>query len=226
MPVLLLGKELAFPPPELAEEDGLLAFGGDLSPQRLLLAYRKGIFPWFSEGTPISWWSPDPRLVLFPDQMRISRSLRKVIRQRRFEVSADQAFPDVIRRCARNPLPGRQSTWITSGMIKAYCRLHEMGYAHSLECWKEGELAGGLYGVSLGRLFFGESKFSLQPNASKVALARLSELMIEWGFDLIDCQLPSPHLLRLGARQIPRRRFLQLLKRGLRFEDRVGKWEV
>ena len=226
MPVFLLGKELAFPPPQLAERDGLLAFGGDLSPQRLLLAYREGIFPWFSEDTPISWWSPDPRLVLFPEQLRISRSLRKVIRQKRFQVTADRAFRQVIGHCASNPLPGRDSTWITSGMIEAYCRLHELGYAHSLECWKEGELAGGLYGISLGRLFFGESKFSLLANASKVALAKLSEKMIEWEFDLIDCQLPSPHLLRLGAREIPRNEFLQLLKKGLRFEDKVGKWEI
>lgn len=224
MPVFLIGPQLAFPPPQLSEPDGLLALGGDLSARRLLLAYRHGIFPWFSAGSPILWWSPDPRTVLFPRELHVSRRLQRQLRQERFEVKADSAFDQVISCCAANRRPGREDTWITPEMKKAYIRLHGMGYAHSIEAWRDGRLAGGLYGVSLGSLFFGESMFTLESNASKVALARLAEKAIEWGFRLIDCQMHTEHLSGLGARGIPRDEFLQHLKEGLLSPDRRGKW--
>ena len=209
----------AFPDIEsaLIEPNGLLAIGGDLSPVRLMHAYRRGIFPWYSDGQPILWWSPDPRAVLFPGCMYVSRSLRKVIRQRRFRVSCDRAFDEVMAACAR-PRPGQDGSWITGGMMKAYSALHELGHAHSLECWREGTLAGGIYGVAIGRVFFGESMFSGESNASKVALAELCSL----GFELIDCQIPNPHLGRLGAEMIPRRAFAGLLRRWCEAEPVFG----
>lgn len=191
----------------LIEPNGLLAIGGDLSPARLMHAYRRGIFPWYSDGQPILWWSPDPRAVLFPGCMHVSRSLRKVIRQRRFKVTCNRAFDDVMGGCAE-PRPGQQGTWITGGMKRAYLALHRLGHAHSLECWREGRLAGGIYGVAIGRVFFGESMFSRESNASKVALAELCSM----GFKLIDCQIPNPHLARMGAEMIPRRQFAELLQ--------------
>ena len=198
----------AFPDPELAleEPNGLLAAGGDLGPRRLLHAYRRGIFPWFSEGQPILWWSPDPRAVLWPDALRSSRSLRRTLRRGTFTVTGDTAFDRVVRECAA-PRAGQDGTWITRGMAAAYGRLHRAGHAHSIECWRGADLAGGLYGVAIGRVFFGESMFSRAPDASKAALAHLCTL----GFDLIDCQLPNPHLARLGAVEMDRRRFRALL---------------
>ena len=198
----------AFPEIEsaLVEPNGLLAIGGDLSPARLMHAYRRGIFPWYSDGQPILWWSPDPRAVMFPGRMHVSRSLRKVIRQRRFRVTCNQAFDEVVAGCAE-PRPGQQGTWITGGMESAYLALHRLGHAHSLECWREERLAGGIYGVAIGRVFFGESMFSRESNASKVALAELCSM----GFKLIDCQIPNPHLDRLGAEMIPRRHFAEFL---------------
>ena len=182
--------------------NGLLAVGGDLSPERLLCAYRRGIFPWFSDGQPVLWWAPDPRAVLFPENLRVSRSLKKTLRQRRFALSADLAFSEVIRHCAM-PRAASDSTWITADMMRAYCRLHTLGHARSIEAWQDGELAGGLYGVAVGRVFCGESMFSRVRDASKAALVGLARL----GYRLIDCQIPNPHLERLGAVCVPRRTF-------------------
>ena len=197
-----------FPDPRFAldEPNGLLAAGGDLGPERLLYAYRRGIFPWFSEGQPILWWSPDPRAVLWPETFHVSRSLRRTQRRATFTVSTDTAFGRVVRECAA-PRPGREDTWITPEMAAAYGRLHHAGYAHSVECWRGGDLVGGLYGVAIGRVFFGESMFSRAPDASKIALAHLCTL----GFGLIDCQIPNAHLARLGAVEMSRRRFLARL---------------
>lgn len=195
----------------LAEPDGLLAIGGDLSPGRILAAYRQGIFPWYSEGQPILWWSPDPRTVLFPDQLTLSRSLRKTLRRKCFDITWDTAFTEVIDACAA-PRPDAEGTWITAEMADAYTRLHELGYAHSVEARVDGALVGGLYGIALGRVFFGESMFSRRSDASKVAFAHLVHRLRLLGFALIDCQVYSPHLARLGARAIPRDRFIALLR--------------
>ena len=202
----------AFPPAERALDDpeGLLAIGGDLSAARLLAAYRAGIFPWFSEGQPVLWWSPNPRCVLPPDQIRISRSLAKRLRNGHFQVTFNTAFGAVMDGCAA-PRKDSASTWITKSMRTAYLRLFQRGYAHSVECWRDGRLAGGLYGVALGRVFFGESMFSRRPDASKVALATLAERLQARQFRLIDCQVDSAHMRRLGARPIDRARFLRLL---------------
>ena len=224
MPVFVLSEELVFPPPRLAAADGLLAVGGDLSRERLLLAYRMGIFPWYSEGEPILWWSPDPRLVLYPGEFRIPRSLAKVIRRGDFTVSMDEAFPDVIDECARVRRESGEGTWIVPEMRKAYCGLHGAGFAHSVEVWREGQLAGGLYGIALGRSFFGESMFTRVTNASKVALAALVRHVQALAFELIDCQVTTGHLMRLGAREIPRERFLELLGHSLRGPSRPSRW--
>ena len=191
--------------------DGLLAVGGDLEPERLLLAYRMGIFPWYSPGDTILWWAPDPRLVLFPDEFYCSSRLARKLRQGRFEFSLNRDFGAVIRACADIPRPGQDGSWLDEAMIEAYCRLHQMGYAHSVECWQGGELVGGIYGVSLGRLFFGESMFSRVPDASKAALAHLVVGLKQAGATMIDCQIKSNHLLSLGARLIPARAFYQQL---------------
>ncbi len=214
MPVYQLIDQPVFPPPSLAEPGGLLAVGGDLSPARLLLAYSTGIFPWYNEGDPILWWSPDPRCIFEPQEVRISHSLAKILRRGEFAVTFDEAFPEVIGACAEMRLKQGDGTWITQEMLNAFCRLHELGYAHSVECWRKGELAGGLYGVCLGRCFFGESMFHRAANASKVALAVLAGRLRERNFELIDGQLPNPHLFSLGAREIPREEFLQRLRRG------------
>lgn len=211
MPVFRLTRELVFPHPSYAESGGLLAVGGDLSAERLLLAYAQGIFPWYSEESPILWWSPDPRLVLFPDDLKISRSLGRVLRKKTFALTADRAFGDVIRACAEVRTRAGGDTWITSAMVDAYERLHELGFAHSIESWHEGELAGGLYGVALGRVFFGESMFTRITDASKVAFVGLVELLRELEFDLLDCQTETGHLKRFGARMIPRDEFLARL---------------
>jgi leucyl/phenylalanyl-tRNA--protein transferase len=218
-------KDLRFPPAHLASPEGLLAIGGDLRAERLLEAYRHGIFPWYSEGQPILWWSPDPRAVLFPERLKVSRSLRKSLRSTRFTVTLDTRFREVMQACAQ---PRKQSadggTWITPEMLDAYVRLHELGLAHSVETWRDGELVGGLYGVALGAAFFGESMFSRASDASKVALVQLVGQLAAWGFRIVDCQLPSPHLSSLGAEEIPRREFMDRLDEALKQPDRCGPW--
>ena len=206
-----------FPDVELAlsEPDGLLAIGGDLSAARLLDAYRQGIFPWYGQGQPILWWSPDPRLVLFPGELRISRSLRRTLRKGHFRVSMDTDFAGVIGACA-GPRDGADGTWITRPMQAAYIRLHEVGHAHSVECRLDGELAGGLYGVSIGRVFFGESMFARRSDASKVAFVWLVRQLQRWGFGLIDCQVHTRHLASLGARDIPRQEFSRMIEENCR----------
>jgi len=207
---------LDFPPLERALRDpnGLLAAGGDLTPDRLIQAYRHGCFPWFQDGQPILWWSPDPRTVLLPSELHVSRSLSKVIRQQRYCVSFDQCFTEVIRACAA-PRSYAAETWITTPMQDAYLELHKRGIAHSVEVWHGQELVGGLYGLAMGQLFFGESMFSRADNASKVGFATLVEHLRAWGFVLIDCQMPTEHLISLGARSIPRTEFAQYLKNHL-----------
>ena len=226
MPVFEIPEDLIFPPPHLAEENGLLGVGGDLSVERLLLAYSMGIFPWYSQGEPILWWSPDPRLVLFLDELKISRSLKQTIKKGIYRVTMDEAFEDVIKECARVHSEKDGNTWITDEMIDAYIRLHKTGYAHSVEVWNNGELSGGLYGVSLGRAFFGESMFTKKTDASKVALVYLVRQLKDWSFDFIDCQVPTQHLIRMGAREIPRTEFLQLLRKALSAPTIRGKWKI
>jgi leucyl/phenylalanyl-tRNA--protein transferase len=224
--VFRLGRDIVFPDPALAEPDGLLAIGGDLSPERLLTAYAEGIFPWYDERSPILWWSPDPRLVLEPSRLHVSRSLARTIRRGAYRVSADAAFEQVIRRCADHPRPGQSGTWITSEMIEAYLRLHRLGFAHSFEAWAGSSLAGGLYGVSLGGAFFGESMFADRPDASKVAFARCVEWLAAHGVALVDCQVRTEHLVSLGAREIPRAEFLVRLPHLLERPALRGKWAL
>ncbi len=223
MPVYRLPEAVRFPPVDHAVKSGLLAVGGDLSPERLLAAYREGIFPWYGDGEPILWWSPDPRFVLFPDELHVSRSMRQFLKKGIVRITFDRDFRGVISAC-RGPRPGQDGTWITAEMREAYCVLHDLGYAHSVEVWQGEELAGGLYGVSLGRAFFGESMFSAIPNASKAALITLVAQLRERGFDLIDCQVDTAHLAGLGARPIPRRTFRTLLQRSLGHETLRGNW--
>jgi len=225
MPVFCLSDQIIFPDPELSREDGLLAVGGDLCLERLILAYRMGIFPWYSDGEPVLWWSPDPRLVLYPEALHVSRSLMKTIRQGRFHVTLDQDFRQVISACAGAPRERQMGTWITTDMMDAYCRLHEAGFAHSVEVWHQGELAGGLYGVSLGKCFFGESMFTRSSNASKVGLVTLVKLLQKWSFSFIDCQVITRHLVQLGAREIPRKQFLAELRLALAWPTHKGTWE-
>jgi leucyl/phenylalanyl-tRNA--protein transferase len=217
---------LDFPDVSLAlrEPDGLLAVGGDLTTDRIMSAYRRGIFPWYSENQPILWWSPDPRTVLFPARLKISRSLRKTLRRARFRVSMDEAFQQVIAACAA-PRPGSSGTWITREMADAYNRLHRSGYAHSVECWIDGQLAGGLYGVAIGRVFFGESMFSRVSDASKVAFAWLVRQLRAWGFGLVDCQVYSAHLASLGAEEIPRAKFVDYLNVLCNNEHHTAQWK-
>jgi leucyl/phenylalanyl-tRNA--protein transferase len=212
MPIFLLNDELIFPEVEHATNEGIVAVGGDLRPERLLLGYASGIFPWYSNGEPIIWWSPDPRFVLFPSELKVSRSMRKILRQGVFSITFDKAFERVIGHCRRIKRKGQRGTWITPEMQKAYIRLFKLGFAHSVEAWKDGELAGGLYGVSLGKVFFGESMFSRVSNASKACLITLVEHLAEMGFELIDSQVYTRHLETLGAREIPRSEYLTLLK--------------
>jgi leucyl/phenylalanyl-tRNA--protein transferase len=202
-----------FPHVERAMRDpnGLLAAGADLSPRRLIDAYVQGIFPWFGDDDPVLWWSPDPRMVLFVDELHVSRSLRRVIRSQRFEVRFDTAFRQVMVACGE-PRPDQEGTWITPAMLEAYTRLHELGYGHSVESWVDGELAGGLYGVAIGRMFYGESMFTRRSDASKVALVATVRQLGRWGFRLIDCQMPTLHLASLGAREIPRVDFLEQVR--------------
>ena len=225
MPVYRLRSDLAFPPPDHAEPSGLLAVGGDLSSERLLLAYSLGIFPWY-EKPPILWFSPDPRMVIEPERLHVARRLRRRLRQGHFQMSLDTAFPRVIRACAEVRRDGDPGTWITPDMLEAYVALHELGYAHSCEAWRDGELAGGVYGVSLGAAFFAESMFHVATDASKAALTTLVEQLAAWGFSLFDCQLPTPHLASLGATPWPRERFLAALESALRTPTRRGPWTL
>ncbi|MCG6552668.1 MAG: leucyl/phenylalanyl-tRNA--protein transferase [Candidatus Magnetominusculus sp. LBB02] len=224
MPVFALSEELRFPPPELAEDDGLLAVGGDLSVERLLMAYRRGIFPWYMKEHPILWWSPDPRLVLFPEEFKLSRSMRQTINRGQFGITFDRAFVEVVELCAAVKRKDSNGTWITDDMLAAYAALHKAGYAHSVESWSDGQLAGGLYGVATGRAFFGESMFALKANASKAALAALVKQLGLWGFMFIDCQVVTQHLISLGAREISRREFMAMLRVALKMPAYTGQW--
>ena len=214
-----------FPPVSkaLKSPNGLLCAGGDLSAQRIVQAYSHGIFPWYSEGDPILWWSPDPRMVLFPDELKVSRSLRKSLARGIYETRFDTAFRDVIEACAA-PRDGQAGTWIVAEMVEAYVRLHELGFAHSVESWHEGRLVGGLYGMALGQAFFGESMFARAPDASKVALVQLVERLRAEGCGVIDCQQATAHLASLGAREIPRKAFAQLVQESIQYPPTGQRW--
>ncbi len=217
----------AFPPvtAALTEPNGLLAAGGELSSTRLIDAYRHGIFPWFSPGQPILWWSPDPRTVIVPRELKISRSLAKTLRNRAYEVRADSNFDAVVRACAL-PRPDQGGTWISDAMIAAYGALHELGIAHSIETWIDGELAGGLYGIALGRMFYGESMFSHATDASKIALVHLARQLERWQFGMIDCQMHTAHLASLGARELPRAEFIRKVQDLVNYENVSGPWTL
>ncbi|MEQ1582592.1 MAG: leucyl/phenylalanyl-tRNA--protein transferase [Candidatus Nitrotoga sp.] len=224
--ITLLNIGTPFPPVEqaLLKPNGLLAVGDNLSADRLLDAYRQGIFPWFNAGEPILWWSPDPRMVLIPEEFKISRSLRKTLRDKNYEVRTDSAFEQVMRACAA-PRCEQAGTWIHDDMIAAYTELHQMGVAHSVETWVNGNLVGGLYGISIGRMFYGESMFSHATDASKIALAHLTAQLQRWGYGMIDCQMSTPHLASLGACEIPRAEFMLRLKELIHCPDIPLKWQ-
>jgi len=224
MTIYRLFDEPVFPDPEEADPDGLLAVGGDLSPQRLLTAYANGIFPWYGDDSPILWWSTNPRLVLFPEEFHMPRSLRRVLNKGTFTFTMDTRFSSVIRRCACCPRPEQEGSWIVDDMVEAYVLLHELGYAHSVEAWQGDDLVGGLYGVSLGSVFYGESMFYHVPDASKAAFAVLVDQLRKWDFSLIDCQQTTHHLLRFGARELQRYQFLQLIREGMERPSREGLW--
>jgi leucyl/phenylalanyl-tRNA--protein transferase len=220
------GRDLRFPPVEQASPEGLLAVGGDLRPERLLEAYRHGIFPWYNDDQPILWWSPDPRTVLFPEKLHISRSLKRSLRPGLFTVTLDRCFRDVMQHCAGpRPQYPEGGTWITDAMLESYTGLHELGYAHSVETWKDGVLVGGVYGVALGGAFFAESMFAHVDDASKVALVRLVRQLHAWGFSIIDCQQSSPHVVRFGAEEISRREFVGRLSAAVTLPDQRGRWQ-
>jgi leucyl/phenylalanyl-tRNA--protein transferase len=223
MPIFQLTEDFVFPPVHRASDSGILAIGGDLSPGRLLTAYRLGIFPWYSKDDPIIWWSPDPRFVLFPGELHISRSMKKVLRQNSFRITYDHNFFGVITAC-RKPRPKEKETWITKDMLEAYCSLHLLGYAHSAEAWCGEHLVGGIYGVSLGRCFFGESMFSLMDNASKAALVHLVGRLKNLNFQILDCQVYTSHMETLGARFMPREKFITLLEKALNHDTLRGNW--
>ncbi|MBI6875233.1 leucyl/phenylalanyl-tRNA--protein transferase [Clostridium aciditolerans] len=213
MPIFGLSDDLIFPHPSLAEEDGLLAVDGDLSPERLILAYRNGIFPWFSEDEPILWWSPDPRFILYPKDIKVSHSMKKLLKKNTYKISFDTCFRDVISNCSN--LRKESGTWITNDMIEAYCKLHELGYAHSVEAWYEDKLVGGLYGISIGKCFFGESMFSTMSNASKAAFITLCKKLEVKEYIMVDCQVYTEHLESLGAVNVSREKFLELVEEGI-----------
>jgi leucyl/phenylalanyl-tRNA--protein transferase len=219
-----LTNELSFPPVEEAEDWGGLALGGDLSPERLLLAYRSGIFPWYEYGQPIIWHAPDPRFVLFPEDLKVSKSMRPVFNQKKFRVTLDTDFRSVIGGCQQQSRYGQNGTWITDEMLEAYCYLHKLGYAHSVEVWKDEEIVGGLYGVSLGNIFFGESMFTRVSNASKAGFITLVRALEERNFSLIDSQVHTHHLESLGAVEIPRDTYMRLLSQALKAPTRKGSW--
>jgi leucyl/phenylalanyl-tRNA---protein transferase len=224
--IAFLDTDTPFPPVEqaLLKPNGLLAAGGDLSAQRLLDAYRHGIFPWFNVGEPILWWSPDPRMVLIPEEFKISKSLRKTLRNKCYEVRVDSAFRQVMRACAA-PRREQAGTWIHEDMIAAYTGLHQMGVAHSVETWMNGSLVGGLYGIAIGRMFYGESMFSHATDASKIAIAHLAAQLQRWGYGMIDCQMNTSHLASLGAREIPRAEFMHRLRELIHCPNTPQKWQ-
>lgn len=226
MPVFQLPDEILFPDPSLAEPDGLLAVGGDLGPERLLTAYANGIFPWYSEHEPILWWSPDPRLILFPQKLIVSRSLQQKIKKNVFSVRMDSNFEQVISACAETERRHEDGTWITDEMKIAYIELHRKGFAHSVETYFNGKLVGGLYGVSLGKAFFGESMFHTMTDASKVALYHLVEKAKEFGFIFIDSQVETTHMVSMGAELISRKKYLKLLTEAIHFPSQQGKWRL
>lgn len=226
MPIFRLSDRISFPPAHFASNSGLLAIGGDLSESRLLMAYRMGIFPWFSEEDPILWWSPDPRLVLFPGEIKITRRLCRTIGQGKFTVTSDTVFNQVIEQCARVRIENGEQTWLIDDMVESYRGLFNMGYAHSIETWYEGGLAGGLYGISLGGVFFGESMFTRVSDASKIALVALCRHLQKRRFDMIDCQVTTRHLLQMGAREIPRKLFLKKLESSMQRSTDTGRWNV
>jgi len=223
LPIYLLNEKLSFPPVEGAE-DGVVAVGGDLSPERLLLAYSKGIFPWFGENDPIIWHSPEERFIMLLDKLHISKSMRRVLNSNKFKITFDTDFIYIIQQCAQVKRKGEDSTWITSEMIDAYKKLHDLGYAHSIEVWQDDRIVGGLYGVSLGKCFFAESMFHTATNASKFAVIKLIELLKQKDFHFLDAQVYTDHVATLGAKEIPRQTFLQLLQEGLQHESWIGKW--
>jgi leucyl/phenylalanyl-tRNA--protein transferase len=223
LPVYLLNDSNIFPPVHHAEE-GILAVGGDLSPERLIAAYSSGVFPWFSDDEPIIWWAPDPRFVLFPKQLKVSKSMKQLLKQNQFAVTFDTQFNAVIQACANQNRPGQAGTWITKEMLKAYKKLHKMGLSHSVEVWKENKLVGGLYGVSLGKAFFGESMFFNESNASKFGFIHLVEFLMLHHFEFIDCQIETEHLKSLGANFIPRANFMNLLEQALLQPTLQGNW--
>ncbi len=224
MPVYLLNDELVFPPPEGASREGVVAVGGDFRPERLLLGYAQGIFPWPTEGMPLLWFSPNPRFVLDPHRAHVPRSLKKAIRRGGFTVRVDTAFEQVIDACAAVPREGQRGTWITRELREGYCALHRLGYAHSIECFVDDQLVGGLYGVSLGRVFYGESMFAKTPDASKIAFTTLLGNLVHWSFALVDCQVHTDHLERFGAVEIPRREFLAVLRDAVAAPTKLGPW--
>lgn len=224
MPIFLLNNQLIFPHPSQASNEGVLAVGGDLSIERLILAYKSGIFPWYNEGEPIIWWSPNPRFVLFPENLKVSKSMRQVLRRQTFQITYDTNFRGVIEACQKMPRRDQDGTWITDTMLEAYVSLHEAGFAHSVEAWQDGQLVGGLYGVSLGKCFFGESMFASVSNASKAAFIDMTQKLQEKGFVCIDCQQETQHLRSLGAASIAREEFLKILEDNYWVETLRGKW--
>lgn len=224
MPVFNLDATFQFPNPGLADPSGLLAVGGDLEPDRIIRAYQNGIFPWYNEGEPILWWSPDPRMVLFPEELKISKSMQRVINSGKFSITMDREFKQVIEACKSNPRRMDQDTWITGDMVNAYCRLHEMGIAHSVEVWQESKLVGGLYGLAVGNIFSGESMFSTVSNASKYGFIKLIAILINTGFNLIDCQVYTNHLASMGAREIPQEQYLKHLGFAIKTTEKPLKW--
>ena len=224
MPIYQLDDEIWFPRPDMAHEEGILAVGGDLRPERLLTAYYNGIFPWYSNDEPIMWWSPDPRMVLWPDQLKVSKSMRKLLRDEAFHVTMDTHFEEVIQACAHQPRQGQAGTWITSDMQQAYVHLHQLGYAHSVEVWQNDKLVGGLYGVMVGSIFCGESMFARVSNASKYGFITLVKALQQAGCTMIDCQTHTDHLASLGAQEIPRSSFLEHLANNNQKQILPGKW--
>lgn len=224
MPIFSLTDKIEFPPVELADSIGILARGGDLSLERMLEAYSHGIFPWFGERQPILWWSPDPRYVIFSENLHISRSMRKILRQHRFEIRYDTQFRKVLEECANIPRKHESGTWLTDDLIEAYVRLHKYGVCHSAEAWQGDRLVGGLFGVCIGRYFSGESMFTRVSNASKAAFLTLAQKLFSLGFRFIDCQTRTSHLISLGATAIPRTKFMELLQEALTYETLLGNW--
>jgi leucyl/phenylalanyl-tRNA--protein transferase len=226
MRIPMLGRENVFPPPEQASPEGIVAFGGEPTPDRLLLAYSRGIFPWPHQGLPLLWFSPDPRYVIVPERAHVPSSLRKRVRRGGFEVRVDTAFRAVMEACGAAPRPGQDGTWITPAMIEGYTALHRHGFAHSVECWQDGALVGGLYGVSIGRMFTGESMFARVPDASKIAFATLLGNFVDWGFAFVDCEVETAHLARFGGERWPRGLFLQQLAVAADAPTRRGPWTL